>query len=109
MTAYVQSDNDTLREFNLEPERVEAVQWNGDNIDEIKAALPEVNARFGETTGRLIVSTDSSGECWIHRGDYVCRSGAYRYPMFQAHFEQMYRLAAVPSSASVAPLTEEDR
>lgn len=92
MTSYVQRHN-FLHDapFNFEPERVEAVQWAGDNLAELTTALPEVNARIGERSGQLIVTTDSSRDVGVELGSYVGRTGnGWTFVMFPDHFQDRY-------------------
>jgi hypothetical protein len=77
---------------DLEPGQVIAVQWTGHNIDDIRALLPDVNARYGDLTGRLIVSTDSSGDIWVRGGWYIARTAnGWRFVMHPEHFTEQYR------------------
>lgn len=92
MTAYIQRHNELHDPpFNGKPEQVEAVQWTGDNLAELKTTLPEVNARIDERSGALIVTSDSSGDGWVEDGWYVGRTAkGWTFVMFPRHFEDRY-------------------
>lgn len=77
---------------HMEPERVDAIQWTGDNLAELVAAFPEVNARvIGDDPNFLAASVDG-GELFVKVGWWLIRTpkGSV-YAMLPAAFEQRYR------------------
>lgn len=76
---------------NREPERVEAVQWTGDNFDEVCAAFPDVDARITPKYRQLVITTHE-GEIAVKAGRWVIRAvgSASTWVMFPEAFEDRY-------------------
>lgn len=90
MTAYVQRTSNP----GFAPERVEAIQWTGSNVDEIRENLPEIDVYSNSANPDLIVDVDSGTGSRIKRGDWVFRTDSgYTCAMFRRHFEERYRPA----------------
>lgn len=71
---------------------VDAVQWTGANVDEIKEFCPEVNLPKWRVKGETYVMSyhTSDGICFFRDGDYLVKEKGVYYMCRKDYFEETY-------------------
>jgi hypothetical protein len=97
MTQYIQRADPPLP--HLAKGRVDATQWTGTNIDQLRADFPEASIRM-HSDGRPnhLIATVTGGELFLRVGQWLIRTeGGSIHAMFRAAFAAQYELAEEPS------------
>lgn len=71
-----------IKKYKKKPEIVEAVQFTGANLDELKAFVPMLN-----TEPRFMVLSTFTGQHFINVGDYIVKNTDGEY---QVHSERIF-------------------
>lgn len=76
-------------------EVVEAVQWTGNNLDEIKEFCTEVNLPKWQVKGETYIMSchTSNGICFYKAGDYLVKEKGVYYMCRKDEFEEIYKPA----------------
>jgi hypothetical protein len=81
--------------FRKKPVVIEALQWTGDNIDEVSSFLPSItyHGTDGKKDGNLLIST-LEGKIRASRNDWIIKgvNGEF-YPCKPDIFEKTYEKA----------------
>lgn len=79
-----------MARFRKKPVEIEAIQWTGGNVDEIREFAGEDVGYHHSTTGQLAIET-SEGSIWATPGDWVIRGvKGEHYPCKPDIFEWTY-------------------
>lgn len=80
-----------IKKYRQIPIVCDAVQWNGQNLDEIKELVGD---RAHVYSGCLFINTDVGNELIPNATDYILKSGTENYPIIrvvtQEIFEKVY-------------------
>lgn len=80
-----------IKKYRQIPVLCEAVQWTGDNLDEINEL---VDGAAHVYSGCLFINTEVSGELIPNMSDYILKSGTENHPIIrnvtQEVFEKVY-------------------
>jgi hypothetical protein len=84
--------------YRKKPIVVEAIQWNGENIEEVKdfagkSLLCDIVYQFDYTTRCEVTIKTLEGNMRVHEGDYIIKGveGEF-YPCKPSIFERTYEL-----------------
>lgn len=80
-----------IKKYRQIPIVCEAVQWTGDNLDEINELIGGAAHVY---SGCLFINTENNGELIPDRSDYILKSGTENFPIIrvvtQEVFEKVY-------------------
>ena len=72
--------------------QVEAVQWTGDNFEEIKAKMPGVSFRYFPERNYFAFRNESGVEYWeVYKGEWLIYSSLYKATLLSSdEFSNMF-------------------
>lgn len=78
--------------FKKKPVMIDAIQWNGCNVEEATSFLAGHTARHGEVIPDMaIIIPTLEGECRVNIGDWIIKEAKF-YSCKPDIFEQIYEL-----------------
>jgi len=105
VTRYIQRPNDLHRDLNLERGQVDAIQWTGDNLNQLREEFPEAQARliesrvwpFRDDTNYLAVEV-AGGGLFLHLMWWLVRAeGGCVHAMWPGPFAESYEPVGEPT------------